>query len=475
MSLYDKLRAILGGQATVATLDIDDLRKPVARAPAAPPTVRRAPVNVEVTDEFRRAVAVLEAGAPVVFVTGRAGTGKSTFIRYIQDQRAWASVTCAPTGIAALNCRGQTIHSLFHLPAKMIDPSEIRATPRNESLFRNLQLLILDEASMLRADTLDIIDLSLRKWRRRYEPFGGVQVLFVGDLLQLPPVVTDAEEPFIREKYRSPWFFSAHVMRDLPVVTIELTKVFRQSDQHFIDILSKIRMNEDHRESVAELNRRCYRDAQNKTSDLILTTTNRQADGINQSNLERLETPARKYRAVVEGDFSVKGGRMPAPEELVLKVGAQVMVVKNTSGAVNGTLATVVEMTDTTVTVRKLRGGKEDDIVLSQEVWEDHRYSWSEGERKIVSNVVGRYKQIPVRLAYACTVHKSQGMTLESVKIDLGSGAFAEGQTYVALSRVRSIDGLTLARPIGMKDVIADEAVVEFYRRQAKARTSSTL
>lgn len=464
-----RVRAALDGRATVGKLDIDSLRQPQASSYG----FRKGGQTeaIDVTEDFLAAMAAMEAGAPVVFVTGRAGTGKSTFIRLVQSLSACPHVTVAPTGIAALSCRGQTIHSLFHLPARMMDPSEIRRTPRDPALFRHLQRLIIDEAGMMRADVLDIVDLSLKKWRRSRAPFGGVQVVLVGDLLQLPPVVTAEEAPILEQKYRSPWFFSAEALQNVEVVTVELRQVFRQRDEAFVELLSRIRLNRDHKEAVATLNRQCYRDAERagKSYDLTLTATNRQADAINKAALERLPGEPRTYHAVIQGNFSVKGGRMPAPEELVLKEGAQVMVVKNTNGCVNGTIANVISMTPSTVTIRRRNASEaEDDITLGQEAWDDHKFSWNAADKKIESEVSGRYLQIPLVLASAVTVHKSQGLTLDSVKIDLGSGAFAEGQTYVALSRVRSLDGLVLARPLSMRDVRADDAVVEFYERLSR-------
>lgn len=487
MSLLDKLRRLLDSDIPVSGMDLDsfyDTPRAVERHGRA--IIKRAyqsggpsANDIDVTSEFLAAVRAIEAGVPAVFVTGKAGTGKSTFIRYLQNLRNWAMVTAAPTGIAALNCRGQTIHSLFSLPGRMISASEIRASARNQMLFEKLELLVIDEASMMRADLVDIVDQCLKKWRRSTEPFGGVQVLFVGDLLQLPPVVTEQEQEALLRRYRTPWFFSAEVVRELDrrgqFVTLELTKVFRQADPVFVEVLNRIRMNDDHRESVGLINRTCYRPDDPLETDLMLVATNRQADAINAKHLASLPGTPQTYQAIVEGEFKVDRRRMPAPEQLVLKEGARVMVVKNTGGAVNGTIGTVVEMTGDTVTVAPLRNHRsQGHITLGREDWDQVEYEWVERSGEIESRVVGRYKQVPICLAAAVTIHKAQGMTLDSVGLDLGQGAFADGQTYVALSRVKSIAGLRLVRPIRMQDVRADEAVVAFYRRHAESRKNAT-
>lgn len=423
---------------------------------------KRLPSNYTLEGAAKQAYQALVDNNPLVFLTGRAGTGKTTFIEYVRQNLERNSIVLAPTGVAALNVGGQTIHSLFKFPPRLFDPSDIN--DRSDTLIDRLQLLIIDEVSMVRSDLIDHMDCALRKWRRRGEPFGGVQMLFVGDCLQLPPVVRGpAESSYFKERYRTPWFFGADVFNDLPVFAVELETVHRQTDINFVELLDRIRTNENHRDAVAEINRHCFRDREGGSTMITLTTTNRHADSVNQKRLAEIDVPTRTYYGEKKGKFGLDGLRLPAPEELVLKPGAQVMVTKNVSGAVNGTLAKVVDLNDHFITICPLDTRQE--LTLSRAKWEQHAYTWDLATQKINAKEVGSYEQFPLMLGWAVTIHKSQGLSLDSVRLDLGRGAFAAGQTYVALSRCRSINGIHLTRPISMKDVMADPVILDFYSK----------
>lgn len=418
------------------------------------------PAGYTLSQEAAAAFDALQNNLPLVFLTGRAGTGKSTFIEYLKAKLGRNSITLAPTGIAALNIGGQTVHSFFKFPPRLFNNDEIKE--RHDTLIEQLQLIVLDEVSMIRADLLDHMDFALRKWRKRNEPFGGVQMLLVGDLLQLPPVVAGTtERALFEQQYSSPWFFSAEVFRELPVFAVELTEVHRQTDANFVHILNQIRTNKNHREGVARINRTCYRDRSARESALTLTATNRQADTLNLHRLDNINSVPRTYLGTTQGRFSREEQRLPAPMELTLKLGAQIMVTKNIDGAVNGTLGTVVSMSEHTIQIQALDG--ESQFTVGKELWEQYAYEWDPLYQRIVAKVIGTYQQLPVTLGWAVTIHKCQGLTMTSATIDLGRGAFAPGQTYVALSRCRSLDAITLARPISMKDVAADTDVLQFY------------
>lgn len=413
---------------------------------------------IEITEEYQRVLDLIEAKTPITFVTGRAGTGKSTLISLIQDRYPNDHVLAAPTGIAALNIKGQTIHTLFGFPPVTLTLSalENRRCP-NFDLFKHLTLLIIDEISMVRADMLRNIDVCLRRWRRSNEPFGGVQILFFGDLLQLPPIVTEDEHDDYYSEFDSPWFFEAPVIRQFGMASVELTRTFRQSDEVFRDILNRIRENDDHRESVACLNRTCYRDFDKGEREIVLCGYNKTADNINENKLYSLEGEEKVYLGVKRGAFKDK--RLPAPYELRLKVGAQVMITKNIENAVNGSLGTVHSLGDKVILVRLKETGR--CIEVNREVWEQQEFGSVDGV--IEAQAVGDYTQFPLKLAWAISIHKSQGITLDSVEIDLGKGAFAPGQAYVALSRCKTLEEIKLVKPLSMKDVRADKDVLAFY------------
>lgn len=418
----------------------------------------------------------IEAGISFIFLTGRAGTGKSTFIRYLQQRYRSGKLNIsivAPTGVAALNARGQTVHSFFKFPPRRIVPSE-DIHKKNLTVINMLDLMIIDEISMVRADLLDAMDYALRLWRGSDLPFGGVMLLVVGDLLQLPPVVKGNENSRFETEYRSPWFFDAKVFStELQIMTVELTETHRQKDADFIEMLNRIRTNESHRDAVATLNRDCFRDAMPLDTSLTLTATNRTADAINDKELSGISTDSATYEGTFIGKFKLTGDRLPSPNLLTLKVGARVMVTQNITGAVNGSLATVKLLEEMAVTIVLDTGGE---LRLIKSKWEQFEFVWRAEKGKIVPEVIGEYHQIPLMLGWAVTIHKSQGLTLGSVTVDLGRGAFAAGQAYVALSRCKSKETLRLARPISMGDVIADTRVIEFQKTvipEAPAKAAS--
>ena len=418
---------------------------------------------------FALAEQYVEHTSVSVFLTGKAGTGKTTFLREIVDKTIKRCVVLAPTGVAAVNAQGSTIHSFFSLPlcpylpdvpelqTEYQLPEQQRRLRKDKiKIIRTLDLLIIDEISMVRADLLDAVDMMLRRYRHSSKPFGGVQLLMIGDAQQLSPVVTEAERPYIERVYPSPYFFYSNALRQLPYVTIELQAIYRQADREFIDILNGVRNARLTPGMLQRLNSRVQAPA---GSDWIrLTTHNAQADSINLSRLEALPGGDRSFGALVEGDFP--SSLFPASEQLTLKDGARVMFIRNDRDGrfYNGKLGTVVAMDEDKVTVVTDDG---DDIPVERATWDNLQYSLNESSGEIVQEVKGSFHQFPLRLAWAITIHKSQGLTFDHVIIDAGA-AFAYGQVYVALSRCRTLDGISLARPITRSLLYADADVSAF-------------
>ncbi|MCB9170900.1 MAG: AAA family ATPase [Flavobacteriales bacterium] len=422
-----------------------------------------------------------------IFLTGKAGTGKTTFLRQLAHRTHKRYVILAPTGIAALNAGGVTIHSQFLLPFGSFIPerqlpSDVgeygqfhdrdtlnRRHPLNalrRNVLRGVDLLIIDEVSMLRADLLDAIDHRMRHVRQRYDrSFGGAQVLFIGDLYQLPPVVKDDEWRVLKRWYESPHFFEARVVKEAGYAHIELDRIFRQQDPHFIRILNHLREDAITAEDIATLNRhhRPEQDGKEKEGVITLTTHNRTADAINQRALDALPGSRRKYEAEIGADFPES--MFPVLRDLELKVGAQVMFTRNDAEKAyfNGKLARVTAADAKGVTVEMLDDGTH--YKLKREVWENRRYVVDPATKVQNEEVLGTFEQYPVRLAWAITVHKSQGLTFDRAIIDVGK-AFAPGQVYVALSRLRSLDGLILRTPIDPHVVSTDRDVVAFSERR---------
>jgi ATP-dependent DNA helicase PIF1 len=423
------------------------------------------PPEMMVPAGYVQAKRLVEGGAPLVFVSGNAGTGKTTLIHYLKDNIALRNVVLAPTGVAALNAGGATIHSFFRFPPRIQDPAQIRI-PEDRRLYQRLELIIIDEASMLRADVLDSIDVFLRACNNDFSPFGGVQLLLLGDMFQLPPVVAAAEREVLEERgYRSPYFFSALCLQDLEMAHVELDQIFRQSDPEFISLLNRLRVAEDIEAVVGQLNRWCGDPGGDH--DITLTCTNRVADTINADALAMLPGEERIFLGEIEGKFNLDGDRLPSPLELRLKPGARVMFTKNDEEGrwVNGSLGAITWVAGDRIEVDVADAGIHE---VPRATWQSFKYRLDRKSDRIVAEEAGHYTQYPLMLAWAVTIHKSQGKTLGRVLVDFGSGAFASGQAYVALSRCRSLDGISLARPLRASDVRCDARIRKFHESLAR-------
>ena len=424
--------------------------------------------EIDVPDTYGQVEGLLRAGAPLVFVSGNAGTGKTTLIHYLSSRLPQRSVIVAPTGVAALNAGGMTVHSFFQFPPRIQDPGEIRMLA-DRQLIRKLELLIVDEVSMLRCDVLDSIDLFLRKNRESGRPFGGVQLLFVGDLFQLPPVVPRDEREVLEARgYTSPYFFSAFGLRDVPLAHVELDRVYRQDDPAFVHLLNNLRAAEATDQVVNEINGSC-RDSRSTDYEITLTCTNKQADAINKTSMEVLRSTEHVFHGDIEGNFRLDRGKLPSPLDLRLKRGARVMFTKNDDQRrwVNGTSGVVTELSGDSIRVQT--GGQSGSAHDVERVaWESYEYVLDDDQGRIVAQKIGEYQQYPLMLAWAVTIHKSQGKTLGKVLVDFGSGTFASGQAYVALSRCRSLDSIRLARPLRAADVKFDPTIRRFYEALAQ-------
>jgi tRNA uridine 5-carbamoylmethylation protein Kti12 len=422
--------------------------------------------QIDLNEDFTRGYDFMESTRPCVFVTGKPGTGKSTLLRYFKQKTAKRFVVLAPTGIAAINVGGQTIHSFFRFPPRPINPDDIQPLPnaQKRKLYEALDAIVIDEVSMVRADVMDGIDQFMRKnGKNRTLPFGGTQMIFVGDLFQLPPVVAHREEAkMFAHRWVSPYFFSAHVLREINMEMVELTKIYRQTDRDFIDMLSALRVNKCDDDVIERLNRRYQPEFTPKQDDffITLTSTNALAADINEKKLNSLPAERKEFKGRIEGNFKTQD--MPTDLTLYLKENAQVMFVKNDKDKrwVNGTLGKVLKIAGQNVEV-EIAGGYRHRV---QPVgWEIVKYRYDEETRRIISEVTGSFTQLPLKLAWAITIHKSQGKTLDNVIIDLGSGAFAHGQLYVALSRCRTLGGIVLKTRVKPSDVIVDQRVVDFH------------
>lgn len=436
-------------------------------APAAPPLD---PEFIEIIPEYEFVLELVKNQCPATFVTGRAGTGKSTLIRFLSAKIHNCAVV-APTGMAATNVHGSTIHSFFNILPHSVNPDQPTSPTRRMTLVMEaIQSLIVDEVSMVTPDLLDCMNLTLKKVRRNSLPFGGVPVIFVGDLLQLPPVVSDPEVArFLTHRYGHPFFFAADVFHETEMASVELTKVFRQDNLEFVEILDRIRRSDDHREAVAHINRECHLNSKPHTSpSLFLVPTNSVAKSINTEKLDSLDSPLAIFDAITTGRMDPNNDRFQAPARLELKVGAQVLFVKNKKPYwVNGTLGTVVAISPGIIRV-ELREGNT--VSVERETWEKIEYCYDPELMRLAHTVVGTFAQFPLTLGWAITIHKSQGMTLDTVRIDMGNGAFCSGQTYVALSRCKKMGGIHLDTPIKMGWVKADPTILEFYRQLNPAR-----
>jgi ATP-dependent DNA helicase PIF1 len=414
-----------------------------------------------------QAQVALSDRTPVVLVVGRAGTGKSHFIRQlVEDDPGYPQAVLAPTGLAAMNIGGQTVHSFFGFPPRPLIGTNEKPNWFFTRTARALKRLIVDEVSMLRADVLDAMDHHLKVARKSQRPFGGVQMLLVGDFYQLPPVVRGEEGRLLEDAgYNSPYAFSAHCLRDAPLSAVELTEVHRQTNKDFIALLSSIRERRGVDEAVTILNTVCL-DRSLPKRPVLLCATNAVADNYNARGLAALPGNGARYTGAFEGEApKQQGDRFPAPMELLLKAGARVIFTQNDPEGrwVNGSLGTVKELDEEIVTVTMDASGEDEDV--ERATWPQARWSWNATENRMEVKEEFKYVQFPLAPAWALTIHKAQGMTLDSVEIDLGRGAFAPGQTYVALSRARSMETLRLTRPISARDVQVDPAIAEGLER----------
>lgn len=441
---------------------------------------------------FQLAADLINQSNRNIFLTGKAGTGKTTFLKYIRENCPKQMAVVAPTGVAAINAGGVTIHSFFQLPFSPFIPApkgfsrndnsvnrhnligRLRFSNEKRKVLQQLELLVIDEISMVRCDMLDAVDTVLRHFRRRpYERFGGVQVLFIGDMYQLPPVVKNEEWNLLSEFYDSPYFFDSHVIKEEQPLYIEFNKIYRQSEERFINVLNQVRNNEMDEEGMAVLESR-YQPVFRRTKNdgyIVLTTHNEQARNINSTELQRLTTKAHSYQAEIENDFPESS--YPADETLYLKEGAQVMFIRNDTADrgkryFNGKIGTISRLEDEKIYVTCT--DEDFEIGVEKEKWENIRYTLDKTSQTMKEEVLGTFSQYPLRLAWAITIHKSQGLTFEKAIIDAGE-AFASGQVYVALSRCTSLDGMVLKSRLRTNSLSTDQRIVRFSQNISSSQT----
>ncbi|MEO0282203.1 MAG: AAA family ATPase [candidate division WOR-3 bacterium] len=425
-------------------------------------------MKIEINEKFKQAFELMENSESHILITGRAGTGKSTLLDYFRNNTKKNIVVLAPTGVAAVNVKGVTIHSFFKFRPD-ITVSKVKKA-RDSKIYRNLDAIVIDEISMVRADLLDCIDKFMRiNGKDKNKPFGGVQMILFGDLYQLPPVVKNFEKNIFKGFYKSHYFFDAKAFENLEFEFVELEKIYRQKDQKFIEILNAVRNNSLTNEQLKEINKRYLPNFQPESNDfyIILTSTKEIADKINKENMDKIKGNFYYYQGIVKGSFPES--YLPLEKELAVKIGSQVMLINNDNLGrwINGSIGKIVEIE---------RNEDGNDVIsielLDKKIVQITPYTWNiydiffdDSTQSIESRVVGSFIQYPIKPAWAITIHKSQGKTFDKVIIDIGSGAFAHGQIYVALSRCTSLNGIVLKKPIRKEDVMVDWKIVNFVSR----------
>ncbi len=426
--------------------------------------------TIEINDDFHRAFEFLENNGDHVFLTGKAGTGKSTFLQYFRKNTKKNIVVLAPTGVAAVNVQGQTIHSFFNFKPDITYDGvpDIKVHSWMAKMYQKLDAIVIDEISMVRADLMDCVDAFLRLYGPNDQAaFGGIQLMMIGDLYQLAPVVRPQEKNIFQNLYPSPYFFDAKVFKEISFELLEFEINYRQKDDRFLALLNDIRCNSLEQEQLDGLNERCQVDWKPQENDfyVYLTTTNKLADAINYQHIHDLKQELFTYEGQLSGDFDRSS--LPTHQELELKVGAQVMLLNNDSANrwVNGSVGKVIDIFEaginTPVVVVELPEGNR--VEVEPFTWELFQFFYNEESGRIDSDVVGSFRQFPIKLAWAITIHKSQGKTFDKVIIDIGTGAFCHGQLYVAFSRCRTLEGVILKRPIGQRDILVDPQVARFF------------
>lgn len=428
---------------------------------------------MEINEQIKIALQKMEESRKNLFITGKAGTGKSTLLRHYRDITHHKNILVAPTGTAAVNINGETIHSVFGFrPGLTVDEAKAEAdsvTKKRKAIFNSIEQLIIDEISMVRSDLMDCMDIFMRTVRNNQKPFGDVKIIAFGDLYQLPPVLRSDEKKDYLKVYDTPFFFGSNVIKSImsnPDIfeIIELLKIYRQEDERFIKILNSIRNRSTTEEDLFTLNKQVVENEDELDDKFIhLTTINAKADEVNQYKLNSIDSKPKLYKGEVTGNFGED--RFPTDIKLVLKKGARIMMLNNEQGGewINGTLGFITDLYPKSIEVR-LDNGFIEEVGVHE--WSVSRTSFDEKSGKMSNEIIGSFAQIPVKLAWAITIHKSQGKTFDKVLVDLGKSAFAEGQTYVALSRCKTIEGLKLVRPVRMSDIRIDYDVSRFFVSQ---------
>ena len=418
-----------------------------------------------VLDQVLRLV-VEEDSQQFIYITGAAGTGKTTLIERVKDECLLKKMVVAPTGVAALNIGGSTINSAFRIGFDTFPVIQESKDPRFKKLLKNLELLVIDEISMVRAPMLDAISETLKIHRNSTKPFGGIHLLACGDLFQLPPVVKDHEEGSIFERYDSIYFFSAHSFQAMnSPIYFELSNSFRQKDDHqFYDLLNDIRLGKNLEESIRTINDVCFNPEFETESSLIITSRKYRAEQINEEMLDQIEGSVTCIKSKEQGEFNEND--LPAPRELRIKEDAKVMFIKNDSEGrwVNGTVGVVINCLDKNKKIIKVKVGS-DIFKVKREEWNKVRYVYDDYNDEMEEEIVSSFKQFPLKLGWAVTIHKAQGLTLESCSVDLGEGAFATGQAYVALSRCKTLESLNLYRELKIRDALVDPDIQDFHEK----------